>query len=49
MPDLSKSIEDLPRPQTQADRLINRNVVGSSQEFRRSILMSRERPADDHE
>lgn len=49
MPDLSKSIEDIPRPQTQADRLINRNVVGSSQDFRRSIVVSRERPANDHE
>lgn len=43
--DLSKSAAEIPRPQTQVDRLISRNVVGSSQDFRRSIVRSRERPA----
>lgn len=43
--DLSKSAAELPRPQTQVDRLISRNVVGSSQDFRRSIVLSRDKPA----
>ena len=42
MQDVSKSVAEIPRPQTQVDRLISRNVVGSSQDFRRSIVLSRD-------